>query len=44
MQNGGRIVDSEKVLKIIPGQVTTLITSNRELKAKNIIITAGRYK
>jgi len=43
VQNGGRIVDSEKVLKIIPGQVTTLITSNRELKAKNIIITAGAW-
>ena len=44
LQNGGRIIDNEKVLKIIPGQVVTLKTKNRELKAKKIVVAAGRFK
>ena len=42
MQNGGRIIDNEKVIKIVPGEVITLKTTKREVKAKKIALTPGR--
>ena len=41
MQNGGKIFDNEKVIRIVPGNVITVKTINRELKAKKIAITSG---
>ena len=41
--NGGTFIDSENVLKVIPGDVVTISTSKSVYRAKSVVIAAGAY-
>eukprot|EP00794_Sanderia_malayensis_P014057 gene14057-15521_t len=43
LNNGGTIIDGERVDQIIPGEVIVLKTSTKTFKAKKVIITAGPW-
>ena len=41
--HGGILQDEEKVLRIVPGNIVTVVTNKGQYRAKSVAITAGPW-